>query len=161
MALTITCSLTRLLVALVGVFERNNPEKGAGLTSVLGSSNLFPDEGIICCLVFIYVIPLVFGLPFKSNYLVLLLVPPLQVAEQTVQVVHSPTLQSTEKKIIFFFFSSENKLFITRQTRPLVASVGFFKVEDSASSKYSFFEDSGTCAHLAPVLGLVKFLSEI
>ena len=35
----------KLLVTLVGVFERNGPEKGAGLPSILGSSNLFP-EGI-------------------------------------------------------------------------------------------------------------------
>ena len=97
--------------------------------------------------------------PLQVKYLVLLLVPPLQVAEQTVQVVHSPTLQSTEKKNICFL--PENELFITRQTRPLVASVGFLKVEDSASSKHSFFEDPGTCAHLAPVLGLVKFVSGI
>ena len=56
----------------------------------------FPWWNPICCLGLIYVIPLVFGLPFKSNYLVLLLVPPLQVAEQTVQALHSPTSQSTE-----------------------------------------------------------------
>ena len=36
---------TWLLVALIGVFERNGPEKGAGLPSILGASNLFP-EGI-------------------------------------------------------------------------------------------------------------------
>ena len=33
-----------MLVTLVGVFERNDPEKGAGLPSILGASNLFPDE---------------------------------------------------------------------------------------------------------------------
>ena len=34
-----------MLVTLIGVFERNGPEKGAGLPSILGSSNLF-SEGI-------------------------------------------------------------------------------------------------------------------
>ena len=85
---------TWLLVALIGVFERNGPEKGAGLPSILGASNLFP-EGITFVGLDLFM-PLVFGLPFKSNYLVLLLVPPLQVAEQTVQALHSPTSQSTE-----------------------------------------------------------------
>ena len=40
----------KLLVTLVGVFERNGPEKGAGLPSILGSSNLFPDEIIFVVL---------------------------------------------------------------------------------------------------------------